>query len=226
MARLSNAHLTIASRVPRASRANVRWNTHDTAKRCFAAIAALALATPVATAGAQEYCVDCKSPDAIYRCVIDNAGRPGVPLKMQCMTALAHHGKHASCSIKGGTVFDCNGPIFRLDAGLPASPPATPGASPRPQAVPPTGKSGDKSGVAVPTGPASATTQQNPPEPASAPPKRGPQPANPDGTPRTVEELAKQVTKSSGDSLDKAGGAIADGARKTWNCIATFFKSC
>lgn len=185
------------------------------AKRWIAAGTALGAATPMATASAQEYCVDCKSPDAIYRCVIDNSGRPGVPLKMQCMTALAQSGKHASCSIKGGTVFDCDGPIFRLDARLPVTPPISPAAPPP-----------EKSGATNPTGPPAETKRSEPAAPPSASPKREPQPTKTDGTPRTVEALAKEMTKSSSETLDKAGGAIANGARQTWDCIASFFKSC
>ena len=52
------------------------------------------------TAEAQEYCVACTGPDALYRCVIDGA-RPGVASSFQvlCISALAKEGPHASCAV-------------------------------------------------------------------------------------------------------------------------------
>lgn len=64
---------------------------------------------------AQEYCVACTEPTAVYRCVIEGA-RPGgsQPLQMLCITAMAKEGRHATCGVKGGTVFDCDGPVKRV----------------------------------------------------------------------------------------------------------------
>lgn len=198
----------------RRSHVTVRW---------LAAMGAVALASAPSTVKAQEYCVDCKSPDAVYRCVIEHAGRPGVPLKSQCMTAMAHHGKHGACSIKGGTVFDCNGPVVRIDARRPApqqarsTPPPPPKSDATPSRTPP---------ATTTTPPAAAAKRADQPTSPSAQPTIEPPPTKSDGTPRTVEELAKQVTKSSGKTMEKAGDAIGDTARKTWNCIASVFKSC
>ena len=64
---------------------------------------------------AQEYCVACTEPPAVYRCVIEGA-RPGgsQPLQMLCITAMVKEGQHGTCGVKGGTVFDCNGPVKRV----------------------------------------------------------------------------------------------------------------
>ena len=64
---------------------------------------------------AQEYCVACTEPPGLYRCIIEGA-RPGgsQPLQMLCITAMAKEGHHATCGVKGGTVFDCNGPVKRV----------------------------------------------------------------------------------------------------------------
>jgi hypothetical protein len=64
---------------------------------------------------AQEYCVACTEPAAVYRCVVDGA-KPGgsQPLQVLCITAMAKEGKHATCGVKGGTVFDCDGPVKRV----------------------------------------------------------------------------------------------------------------
>ena len=71
-----------------------------------------ASANPLA---AQEYCVSCTDPPALYRCIIDGA-RPGgsQPLQMLCITAMAKEGQHGTCGVKGGTVFDCNGQVKRV----------------------------------------------------------------------------------------------------------------
>jgi hypothetical protein len=69
----------------------------------------------VGQAAAQEYCVACTQPPGTYRCIIEGA-RPGgsQPLQMLCITTMAKQGGHGACSVKGGTVFDCNGPVKRI----------------------------------------------------------------------------------------------------------------
>jgi hypothetical protein len=96
--------------------------------------AVLALLVGTATpAAAQEYCVACTEPGALYRCVIDGA-RPGAAPSLQalCISALAKGGSHATCAIRRDLgVIDCNGAIKRVsatvDGGLivPEAPPAT-----------------------------------------------------------------------------------------------------
>ena len=80
-------------------------------------------------AEAQEFCVACTEPTAVYRCVIEGA-RPGggQPLQVLCVTIMAKEGKHATCGIKRGTVFDCDGPVKRVPwsaADLPVETPGT-----------------------------------------------------------------------------------------------------
>src|SRR6266849_6458247 len=72
-----------------------------------------ALITLVAgPAAAQEYCVACSEPAGLYRCVVDGAQpRGGQSLQMLCVTAMAKDGWHATCSVKRGTVFDCDGAV-------------------------------------------------------------------------------------------------------------------
>lgn len=182
-----------------------------TTKRLLAAALAaggsLALAPE---AGAQEYCVACTGPDAVYRCVIEQAVPQGIPLKMLCIGTLARDGKHATCAVRGGTVFDCNGAIRRIDAKA-ASQALSQPASPPPAA--------EK--TAAPPAPGAAGAQPLPAQPAQKPKA----PAS-DEPPKTVEELAKRVTKSSGESLDKAGSAISTSTAKAWACLTSLFKSC
>jgi hypothetical protein len=89
---------------------------------CLGAV--VAAASP---ARAQEYCVACAEPNAVYRCVIENA-QPGgtIPLQTLCLTAMSKAGGHASCAIKRGTVFDCAGPKPEAaKGGDPKEPPST-----------------------------------------------------------------------------------------------------
>ncbi|MFM9940621.1 MAG: hypothetical protein ACKVP7_14150 [Hyphomicrobiaceae bacterium] len=52
------------------------------------------------------------------------------------------------------------------------------------------------------------------------------QPPSTDKPPETVEALAKQVTKSSGEQIKKTGDSIGAAAAKTWGCLTSFFKGC
>lgn len=100
-------------------------------------VTALAVAASVCvpSAQAQEYCVACAQPDAVYRCVIGDARLAGgQPLQAFCVSTLAREGGHKGCRIKPGTVFDCDGPIKRLATDKAA--PAT--AVPEKKTVPPT----------------------------------------------------------------------------------------
>ena len=85
-------------------------------------------------AAAQEYCVACSEPNGLYRCVIDGAQpRGGQSLQMLCVTAMAKDGKHATCSVKRATVFECDGAVKHVpwaaleigpqpEAAVPAAP--------------------------------------------------------------------------------------------------------
>ena len=73
-------------------------------------------------ASAQEFCVACNGPPAVYRCVIGDARQAqGQPLQQFCTTTLAREGAHAECGIRKGTVFDCDGPIKRIGGAAPGA---------------------------------------------------------------------------------------------------------
>jgi hypothetical protein len=162
-----------------------------------------------AQAEAQEYCVACTGPNAVYRCVIDGA-QPGgsQPLQMMCITTMAKEGGHATCGIKRGTVFDCDGPVKRIPwAALNA--PAQPAPSQQ-SAVQP---------LAPSTAPA-ASPKPDPQEP-----------------PQTVLEMAKRANEKTAEQMKKAnenmkesarstGEALAKATKKTWECVSSFFTRC
>jgi hypothetical protein len=157
---------------------------------------------------AQEYCVACTGPTALYRCVIDGA-QPGggQPLQMLCITAMAKAGGHATCSVTRGTVFECDGPVKR---------------------VPWTAASGQDRPTAAPAAPAEAIQT-----PAAAVPK----PATEEGEPKTLVELADRANRKTAEDLKKAGESVKEGAKsvgdsvtnatkKTWDCVASLFSKC
>jgi hypothetical protein len=142
---------------------------------------------------AQEYCVACVEPAAVYRCQIANNGPAQThPLKLACISALAKDGKHASCSVKAVTVLDCDGPVKKVDVlGKPPAAGAAPSAT-------------EPYVIAAP----------KPPEP------------DPNAPPRTVEEALRRAAKSTGDSASQTSDTLSKGAKKTWDCVTSFFKSC
>jgi hypothetical protein len=103
------------------------------ARRQIGLFLGLGVSVLTGRAEAQEYCVACTEPPAVYRCVIDGA-RPGGrhPLQMLCIVAMAKEGRHATCNVRGGTVFDCNGPVKRVPWSA-----YNAAAEPAPEAAPP-----------------------------------------------------------------------------------------
>jgi hypothetical protein len=85
------------------------------------ALSGLLIAAHSGPVAAQEFCVACTGPAAVYRCVIGDARQAqGQPLQQFCTMTLAKQGGHAECGIRKGTVFDCDGPIKRIGTASPA----------------------------------------------------------------------------------------------------------
>jgi hypothetical protein len=168
-----------------------------------AGLALFALCALVAQAEAQEFCVACTGPSAMYRCIIEGA-RPGGshPLQKLCTIAMAKEGPHAACNVKGGTVFDCTGPVKRV-AWAAYNAPAAKGAiqeTPKPQVAP-----------------APANDPDQPPRTVEEMAKR----AN--------QQTAEQLKKSNEDVKEKVesfGDKVGDTTKKTWRCIASLFTRC
>ncbi len=155
----------------------------------------------VARAEAQEYCVACTGPTAIYRCVIVGA-KPGgnQPLQTLCVTAMAKEGSHAACSVKGGTVFDCTGPVRRV----PWAAYNEPGPKANvPEALPPQ--------AAQPPAPANDPNQ---------PPRTVEEMAK-----RANQKTAEQIKKANED-VETFNEKVGDNTKKTWRCITSLFTRC
>jgi hypothetical protein len=165
------------------------------------ALGGVALTFSALAASAQEYCVACTGPDAVYRCVIADP-RPGTApsLQVACTSALAKEGRHAACNVKRGvTVFDCDAPVKRISLGA-ASPEAAAG-----------------------TAPIDAKVAPPPPVPAvdpKAPPKTLLEAAQraQDATGRTVEK--------STETMRKAGDATASFFGQSLRCLGSLFTDC
>ncbi len=160
-------------------------------------VVSLAALTSGATfAGAQEYCVACTEPNALYRCIIDDA-RPGTAPSLQvvCISRIAKEGGHGQCAVKRGvTVFECDGVVKRIS--MAAQPPAVPAAAP-----------------------VTATPAPAAPQPAASPPPA----ANPaDEPPKTLAEVAKRAKADSDRQMEKAGSFF----KKSLGCIASLFTKC
>lgn len=172
----------------------------------MAALAAASVYAVADAARAQEYCVSCTGPEAVYRCAIDGAQpRGGQSLQMLCVTTMAKEGGHAACSVKGGTVFDCNGPLKRVPwASQSTSAPETA----QPPAPPP---------------PQQPAVVQQPPAP-EAPPKTVEEMAR-----RANQKTADQMKKA-GDTMKEGaksvGDAIGSATKKTWDCMISLFTKC
>lgn len=193
-------------------------------------LSALVVASTASPLAAQEYCVSCAVPKALYRCVLENAVPTGIPLKSICTETLKRQGGHAKCAVRPGTIFDCDAPIRRIDvksaSGVLAKPPApharphdTPAAGPA-KAVPPP--------PASPAAPARPGPPVRPAGPPAAQPAKesdarpAPPPAKPDGTASPLENLTRGLSRATRDT----GEAIQDSTRKTLDCISSLFKSC
>lgn len=232
--------------------------THHLSNGLWCLIAAVALITAsTASSQAQELCVTCEEPFAVYRCAFDDHSpirvtAPGAPLV--CAKQLAHRGHHARCSIRRNSSGPCEGELAVVtpsadtplvpppgvaadgNSGVPndaalADPRAVPGNVPGAAqvAAPGAGPGEPVAPVAAPDG----TAQGEPPEPEE-----------PAGPPKTVEELAKRTAKSSkegledagdavvgaakktGETIGDAGDAVGNAAKSTWRCLSTLFSDC
>jgi hypothetical protein len=169
------------------------------AKALIAAFAIL-VSFAWARAEAQEFCVACSGPNGLYRCIIDNA-QPGGGQSLQalCTTTLAREGKHASCNVTGGTVFQCDGQIRRI-----------PWRS-------------------VSREPAPANVQAPAPAAKAEPKADEPPRTMVDLMKRNNEQAAEQIKKNNEaikEQTKSVGEAIGSATKKTWDCMSSFFTRC
>ena len=174
----------------------------------FSVFLALTIGTP---AVAQEACVVCAGPDAVYRCTVEKSdklarfGSAGdKALQHVCAKEMARQGSHERCSVRRDTVgATCDGVprVLTLASIIEAV------TAPPPTVVSP----------APPGGPVAP--------PPVAPIAAKPADANPP-PPRTVQELAERTGESSKQQMKDAGDSFNESAKRTWKCITTLFQKC
>jgi hypothetical protein len=181
---------------------------------------------------AAEYCVTCTGPDASYACSIDTGTAAGddAALKLYCITELAKSGPHASCAVDRAKSAPCDGATRTLaaPAGLELHTGPTESAAPAGNETPQeaTSEGAPPSGQSPPPAAANETSVSKPAAPDTV------EDLVKDGTESTKEglkatgEAASDAAKSAGGALEKAGSAIGDAAKKSWNCLTSFFGDC
>lgn len=210
-----------------------------------ALVAGLAAGFGLPPARAAEYCVTCAGPAAMYACAIDGVAKdaPSDPrMQLLCIQELARQGGHETCSVPRSAPQPCPGVMraVAIPAGLApvkilpvqTGPVQTgPVQTDAPEAAP--------GGDASPTGePAVEPGPEQQPDPSAEPAVKKSK------EPRTVEELANQTVEASkkglkkagdavtgtaekaGEQVGNAGSAVGTAAKKTWNCLKSFFSDC
>lgn len=164
------------------------------------ALSALALLPALAlpAAAAEEVCVACSGPPAIYRCTVDEASkvegyRYGKRvLQLACITELAKAGGHEQCRIKRTGSDTCFG--FQRSVSLVGSLEALAARA-------------ETEVIEEPTGESQPLAVENPKK---------------SGPPETVAELARRTANASKKQLKKTGKAVEKG----WDCLTSLFQDC
>jgi hypothetical protein len=202
-------------------------------------IATVVAAGAVERAAAEDYCVTCQGPAAMYACGIEGMAdaAPNPRFQLLCITELAKAGGHESCQVPRSAPKPCPG-IVKL-VQLPAAGSQAAEAEPAP-AVPP-GNEPTKTGTDVNSSDHQKSDVLQPGvEPGAvdgAPTRTADDKALEVAPPRTVEEMAKRSVEQTKKELDdasealkqsseKAGGTVATAAKKTWDCVTSLFSDC
>ena len=191
------------------------------------AMAVLAMAVLSGAASAQEYCVTCTGPEAMYRCVI--GGEASLAARSSraqflCITELAKAGGHASCSAARGQATPCPGETRTVMFSL-----ADPNGMPAEATAPvPMGQPSPPPAAAVSPSPGHGLAPvELPPvghqqEPLPPPNETAANPAHNTQKPNMVEDLANKTGKAVTDTGKAVGGAV----KKSWDCVTSLFGNC
>lgn len=197
---------------------------------CVLAALAPALAGTAGAASALDLCVTCAGPEAHYNCRLDlPAANPrDLRLQLMCISQIATQGGHDSCAVDSPQPTSCQGILKTV-------------AAPDAVDVPPAVEATESATVAK--APNTAAAAKQPVEMKSAAPAETviAKPAKP---PKTVQEIVekgaatsakgletaggavKGATQSAGNMFQKAGSAVSNAAKKTWECVTTLFGNC
>jgi hypothetical protein len=116
---------------------------------------------------------------------------------MLCLVAMTREGGHNACSVRGGTVFECDGPVRRV-----------------PWAAYNVGPKGEAPGPA----PAAARDpEEGPPRTVAEMLARA--------NANTAEQL-RQANETVKNQAQALGKGIDDAGKKTWRCLSSLFSRC
>ena len=186
----------------------------------------VSLTAATSQAQAQQACVRCDNPFAIYDCRVEGPDVPAnAPIHLLCMTELAKRYGHTTCGVSRNEAAECTGKLVTVmpspDTPIPQAPAPTITVTPEDQLEMAPGNETETGELEAPT--------EKPVE---------------EGNPKTVEELAKQTAKASqeglkkagegvadvakktGETMEKTGNAIGSAAKKTWRCLSSLFSDC
>lgn len=150
---------------------------------------------------AQELCVRCDSPSALYRCTIQNSEKAGEfkgrgkAMEFICLNELARAGAHERCSVARDVGSVCLGDQRVVD-GV-----------------------GVRNSAGELIDPETSKAQANE-RAKNEPPRTLAEVA------RNTADLTKKTAKGAGDQINSAGEAVGGAVKKTFNCIFTLFTSC
>lgn len=170
-------------------------------KRQAFSVLVCSMAAILPAAAADEVCVSCSGPPAVYRCTVDEASKIDSyrhakrVLQLACITELAREGGHGQCGVRRSGPEGCIGLdrkislVTSLDALA---------AKAEAEAV---------AGIAEDR-------------------EIAPEPPNKTGPPKTVEELARRTASASKEQFQKTGNSVGDAMKKGWGCLTSLFKDC
>jgi len=177
-------------------------------------LVALSLGVDTRASIAQELCVVCTAPDAVYRCRSEGVNlRDGDPrIGLLCITEIANADGHASCSVRRQQTTECEGTLRTVTASSP--PPSLPGnfvSEPAPAAGGPQPKKGNEPpGTVAELAERTASSSKEELNKATG----------------AVGDAAKSATDAVGTAVKKTGGAVSDAAKKSWRCLSSLFSDC
>ena len=109
---------------------------------------------------------------------------------------MAKEGQHATCGVKGGTVFDCSGPVKRVPWAAYNAAPQDPGQQ----------------------------KAASPPRDPSQPPQTVEEMAK-QANQKTAEQI-KKTNDDIKEKAQSLGDKVGDATKKTWRCISSLFTRC
>jgi len=201
---------------------------------------------------AEEFCIACQEPWALYACSLkENLGqRLPDAAKLHCIKELARTGGHRTCRVSRrdqGNVCAGDRVVLaaptvppRLIAAPPPGAPVAPQENDNTAGRPPIDASDNQQEMTGGAHETAGLPLREADEPSAQPDKA----AKTDEPPKTVEELAKRAAKDSQESLEKAGEFVSDtaqstgetikdagnavggAAKKTWDCVVSLFSDC